>query len=57
MYPQSDSSGLRKPKRIGINTTHGYPKPVLTDLKIKSNLVLTDPTGKDGVRDWSMAIP
>ena len=34
-------------------TTH-LPRPVSTDLTIKSDSVLTNPIGKDGVRGWSM---
>ena len=30
------------------------PKPVSTDLTIKSDLVLTNPIGKDGVQGWSI---
>ena len=46
-------------KKISINTTHGYyyvhfPKPVSTDLTIKSDLVLTKPVGIERVRSWSM---
>ena len=44
-------------KRISINTAAtnvNLPKPVSTDLTIKSDLVLTNPEGKDGVRGWSM---
>ena len=41
-------------KRVSINTNHSYttahlPKLVSTDLTIKSNIVLTNPRGKDGV--------
>ena len=40
-------------QRISINTNHSYhqpssPKPVSTDLTIKSDPVLTNPIGKDG---------
>ena len=49
-------------KRITINTTHPIrattsdhlSKPILTDLTIKSDSVLTNPIGKGGVRGWSM---
>ena len=42
-------------KRLSINTNHSYlsihpPKSVSTDLTIKSNSVLTNPIGKDGVQ-------
>ena len=41
-------------KKISINTGHSYtsvhfPKPVSTDLKLKSDSVLTNPIGKDVV--------
>ena len=39
-------------KRISIRTNHSYHQ-LSTDLT-KSHSVLTNPTGKDGVRSWSM---
>ena len=36
-----------------ITSIH-LPKPVLTDLIIKPDSVLTNPVGQDGVRSWSM---
>ena len=46
-------------RRIGINTNYRYhqyrfPKPISTDLTVKSDSVLANPVGKDGVRGWSM---
>ena len=46
-------------KRISITlitatTSVHLPKPVSTDLTIKSDSVLTNPIEKDGVRSWSM---
>ena len=46
-------------KRISITlitatTSVHLPKPVSTDLTIKPDSVLTNPTGKDGVQSWSM---
>ena len=46
-------------KRISITlitatTCVHLPKPVSTDLTIKSDLVLTNPIGRDGVRGWLM---
>ena len=36
-------------------TTYVYvPKPVSTDLRVKSDFALTNPIGKDEVRGWSM---
>ena len=55
LYPPGDRSGLRKPKkRVNIKTNYSYhhcssPKPVPTDLAIKSDSDLTNPVGKDGV--------
>ena len=57
-YPQGDRSGLGKPKKdkhatlITATTSVHLPKPVLTDLTIKPDSVLTNPIGKDGVRSW-----
>ena len=46
-------------KRISItlitaSTSVHVQKPVPTDLTIKLDSVLTNPIGKDGVRNWSM---
>ena len=46
-------------KRISISTNHSLqhppsPKPVSTDLTIKSDLVLISPIGKDGLWSWSL---
>ena len=43
-------------KKISIHTNDSIhlPKPVSTDLIIKSDSVLTNPLGKDGVRGWSV---
>ena len=62
LYAQGDRLGMRKPKRINVNTNHSYhqslsvylPKPVSTDLTIKSDPVFTNPIEKDGVQGWSM---
>ena len=62
LYPQGDRSGMRKPKRININTNHSYhqsagvylPKPIPTDLTIKSDSIFTNPIENDGVQGWSM---
>ena len=42
------------PTLITATTSVHLPKPVSTDLIIKSDLVLTNPIGKDGLRGWSM---
>ena len=42
LYPQGDQSGLRRPKPTG-------PKPVSTDVTVKSNSVLTNPVETDRV--------
>ena len=39
--------------RGGCTTTIYLPKPPSADLTIKSDLVLTNPIGKDGVWSWS----
>ena len=58
--PLGDRSGLTKPKKgqasilITATTSVHLPKQVSTDPTIKSNLVSTNPIGKDGVRSWSM---
>ena len=39
---------------ITTTTSIHLPEPVSTDLTIKSDLVLTNPIGKDGVQGWSM---
>ena len=39
---------------ITATTYIHLPKPVLTDLTIKPDSVLTNPTGKDGAKSWSM---
>ena len=39
---------------ITATTYIHLPKPVSTALTIKPDSVLTNPTGKDGVRSWSM---
>ena len=39
---------------ITTTTSIHLPKPVSTDLTMKSDLVLTNPIGKDGVQGWSM---
>ena len=60
LYPQEDRSGLRKPEKgqasilITSTTSIHLPNLVSIDLTIKSDLVLTNPIGKDGVRGWSM---
>ena len=62
LYPQGDRLGMRKLKRINVNTNHSYHqsvgvyllKPVSTDLTIKSDSVFTNPIEKDGVQGWSM---
>ena len=60
LYPQGDRSGLRKPQKekasalVTATTSVYLPKPVSTALKIKSDLVLTSPVGKDGMRDLSV---
>ena len=41
-------------KRISIITSFHLPKLVSTYLTIKSDLVLNNPIGKNGVQDWSM---
>ena len=38
---------------ITTTTIIHLPKPVSTDLTIKSDLVLTNPIGRDGVQGWS----
>ena len=60
-YRQGDRSGLRKPKKKGkastlitANTSVHLPKPVSTDLTIKSDSILTNQIEKDGVGSWSM---
>ena len=62
LYHQGDRSGLRKPKKeastlITVATSVHLPKSVSTDLTIKSDLVLTNLIGKDGVRDIFIVIP
>ena len=60
LYPQGDRLGLRKPKKglastlITTTTSVHLPKSASTDLTIKSDSILTNPTGKDDVRGWSM---
>ena len=56
LYPQGDRSSLRKPKKdkhplITATTSVQLPKSVSTVLTITSDSVLTDPIGKDKVRD------
>ena len=59
-YSQGGRSGLRKPKKdkhqhlITAATSIHIPKPVSTDLAIKSDSILTNPIGKNGVQSWSM---
>ena len=51
LYPQGDRSGLRKPKKvIRVTASAHLPKPVSTDLTIKSDSGLMNPIGKDGVQ-------
>ena len=46
---------LESQKRIPSDTIRIHlPKPVSTDLTIKSDLVLTNAIGKEGVQDWLM---
>ena len=60
LYPQEDRSGLRKPEKgqasilITSTTSIHLPNLVSIDLTIKSDLVLTNPIGKDGMCGWSM---
>ena len=49
MYAPGDRSGLRKPKKL-ITTTISLRKSVSTDITIKSESVLTNPVGRDGVQ-------
>ena len=59
LYPQGDMSGLRKPKKdkhqpAAVSISVHLPRPVSTDLTIKTDSVLTNTIEKDGVQDWSM---
>ena len=60
LYPQGDRPSLKKAKKgwastlITTTTSTHLPKPISTNVTIKSDLVLTNSIGKDGMRGWSM---
>ena len=51
MQPENTYSYILRTLITATTSVH-LPKSVSTDLTIKSNLVLTNPVGKDGVRGW-----